>query len=116
MAVIRFTNGKEETIDAATAASIWLVLCGEKDATKEQENFMERVKNIHLNWRNAPDSYIKKRFETILPMALADWVVNHAGKPVRPGSEFAWQFAKRWGLWENGHPSSLVTGGAVRLL
>lgn len=116
MAIIRFNNGKEESVSPETGASVWLVLCGEVDPTKEQENFMLRVKNVHLNWRNAPDSYIQKRFDMILQFALADWSVNRAGKPVRPQGEFAWAFAKRWGLWENGRPSSLVVGGNTRLL
>lgn len=116
MAIIRFNNGKEESVSPQTGASVWLVLCGEVDPTKEQENFMLRVKNVHLNWRNAPDSYIRKRFDMILQFALADWSVNRAGKPVRPQGEFAWAFAKRWGLWENGRPSSLVVGGNTGLL
>ena len=116
MAIIRFTNGKEEGVTPEVGASVWEVLSGEKEATKDQENFMLRVKNVHLNWRNAPDSYIKKRFELILQMALSDWSVDRNGRPKKPGSEFAWQFAKRWGLWENGAPSAIVRGGTVRLL
>lgn len=115
MALIRLTNGKEETVTAEVGAAIWQVLTGELDPTPDQEKFVTRISKIYLNWRNAPDSYIAKYLDNIISMALSEWLVDRQGRPTRPSGDFAWAFAKRWGLWENGRPSALVLGGQQRL-
>jgi hypothetical protein len=116
MAIIHFHDGKQQSVKPEVGAAIWLVLTGEQEPTPDQEKFASRVKNVCLNWRNAPDSYIKKKFHHVVGFALADWTVNRAGKPTHPSSEFGWTFAKRWGLWDRGRPSEIVTHGKVPLL
>lgn len=114
MAVVQFHNGKQKEISAEQGRLIWEVLNKERAAENDaQATYIASIKRIFLNWRNAPDSYISQYIHQIVPVALNEWAVNGQGKPTRPGSDYAWKFAKRWGLWENGQPSSLVTGGQL---
>lgn len=109
MAYVVFTDGKKSNISAEQGLGIWQVLNGEIEGDEKQQEFCRKVEKIYLNWRNAPDNYIKANFDLIMPMALSDWMVNEKGQPTEPetGNDFAWKFAKRWGLWEYG-PTKLV--------
>lgn len=119
MAIIHRTDGKHEVVDPEIGAAIWKVLNGEIEPSPEQAKYCETVEKIDLNWRKAPDSYIKAHFDTIIPMALSDWmlevreadghkiVTGRVSRP-QPGDDFAWNFAKRWGLWYEGKKTELV--------
>lgn len=108
MAIVKYLDEKDEVITAEVGAMIWKVLNGELEPDEEQQAFVEKVKTVHLNFRNAPDSYIKARLPMIIPTVLQEWMVDANGNPTKPESEFAWTFSRRWGLWEHGAPTSLV--------
>lgn len=120
MALLRFNNGRpEQTIDADTAADLWAVLNGEVEGTAEQRKFCENVRQLVMSWRDAPDSYIKARFDIIVPMVMASWMVKgwkggdnklySKGEITRPepSDKEGWAFGEKWGLLKDGKLTDL---------
>lgn len=102
MAYLALDNGQKRSIPRDEALKIWGVLNGGVDPTPEQEKFCSHIKDIWLNWRKAPDSYIAQRLDRISQLHLNGWLVDCDGVPVKPGDDSSWVFAKKWGLWDGG--------------
>lgn len=110
MALLILDNGSKQVISAEQGRTIWGVLSGKIKPTPEQEKYCLKVKKVFLNWRNAPDSYIKQYFEIMVDLATLGWMADKEGNITQPepADAPAWNFAKRWGLWENGNPTVLI--------
>lgn len=108
MAVLKMANSRQVAVTREKAEFVWGVFYGLVKPDAKQKRFCEQVEDVIFSWRNAPDDYIQANLDKIIPMALAEWRVNRDGQLTRPGTEHAWAFAKRWGLWNNG-PTMLVT-------
>lgn len=114
MAYLELKSGKKTSISAEQGAFLWKALRNPSGLDEELLEKVQGIKAIYLAWRNAPDDYIRENLKGIVPIALNDWAVDRrTGRPTRPQSDHAWKFAKRWGLWENGGPSLLVTDPAA---
>lgn len=113
MAYLELRNGTKKHISREQGEKLWNGLQDPESIDETQQKFLGTIKAIYLNWRHAPDSYIKENLDDIIPMALNEWSVDKRGHITRPSTPFAWQFAKRWGLWEFGRPTSLVGGHAL---
>lgn len=113
MAYLELKNGDKKQISREQGEKLWAALQDPSSVDEDQQKLLESVKRLYLNWHNAPDDYIQENLEAIIPMALNDWSVDKRGHVSRPASPAAWQFAKRWGLWEFGRPSSLVGAHAI---
>lgn len=98
MAHIELVDGKKRSITPEQGVVIWNILQGRNDPTQEQERFISNIRKVYLNWRKAPDDYIEQNFDYIKPMAMADWVTDRSGSPIRPSNKAGFAFAKRWGL------------------
>lgn len=121
MAYIVFNDRKTDQVDAAKGLHVWQVLNGyaEPDDPND-EKYCSRVRKIYLNYRNAPDDYIKERFDIIAPMVIGKWMVDSRpigngqhtsmGIPTRPqpNDTWNWQFSKKWGLIRNGEATELA--------
>jgi hypothetical protein len=113
MAHLIFKNGSKKAVTAEQGLKIWENLRNPTGADERQLAYLSTVKAIFLNWRVAPDDYIQENLPHIIPIALNEWCYTRAGKPSRPATDFAWRFAKRWGLWLNGAATLLVTSPAA---
>lgn len=69
MALIKLHSGKVQPITHEKAAAIWQVMQGEIDGTPEQIKFCDQVKDIYLDWRIAPESYIRVNRKAIAAIA-----------------------------------------------
>jgi hypothetical protein len=99
MAVIRYHTAKEdENVPAEKGIRYWQLMTGEVDGTEAEMVLCGEIKDISLNWRNAPDSYIKARKHVIFPMVLMAWMCDANGVPTRPdpSNSFAVGFAHKW--------------------
>lgn len=122
MAVLRFSDGKSANVNSATGLRIWQILNDQVDDASDKEMAIcDRVHKIYLNWRNAPDDYIKAHFDRIAPIAISAWMVESTpigsqhqhtsiGIPTRPepGDNFNREFCKKWGLLKNGVATPLA--------
>ena len=106
MAVIRKVNGKDETVKAEQGSQYWLVLNNKVDGTPEEEAYCSEIKHIFLNWRKAPDQYIRDNFTKYREKARDDWYVDHQGKPTRPQFNSDWTLAKKWNLFSAHQPDN----------
>lgn len=113
MAYLITTDGKKLCISTKVGLFLWISLLNPDNIDSETTTKLQKISDIYLNWRTAPDDYIQNKLESIIPIALLDWFVDRHGIPTKPQSDHAWTFAKRWGLWENGAPSYLVTGASA---
>lgn len=122
MAYILHTDGTREVRSEAEAEKLWLIKVGRaRPTTKAQEKYVELIRQtvtkVKLNYRTAPDDYIRANFDEVMENALRDWVVDRRGNPTRPQSDFDLAFAIKWGLWYRGKPTALVTGkGQLQLV
>lgn len=98
MAYIIFNNNTTATIPAEKANEMWLVLNGYKEGTEEQQEFCTRVKSIHLNWRKAPDEWIKDNYDKFKEKAKDEWYVDNQGNPTRPQHNEDWERIKKHGI------------------
>lgn len=98
MAVIRLTNEQQVTVSREKAVEVWEVLNGEKDGTPEQEEFCSKIKKIHFNWRNAPDSWVMQNLQFVKEELKHDWYVDGQGIPTRPQYKKDWDLKAKWGL------------------
>jgi hypothetical protein len=115
MAAIQLYDGKLQPVSGEQARAVWECLDGKAPMTTAQAAYCRRVKRVYLNWREAPDSYVEKHIRQLLPAVLGEWCVDSQNRPVKPATEEAWRFARRWGLWSSNGPSMLVTGRQVAL-
>jgi hypothetical protein len=113
MAHLVFKNGSKKAVSAEQGLKIWQNLRDPTGADERQLAYLSTVSAIFLNWRNAPDDYIQENLKSIIPIALNEWKYTRQGKPARPDTDYAWRFAKRWGLWLNGMPTVLVSDPAA---
>jgi hypothetical protein len=104
-------DGRRLTVTREKAEFVWDVFNGKVKPDAKQRKFCERVEDVIFSWRNAPDEYIQANLKKIIPMAVSSWRVNRSGQHTRPDTNQDWEFAKRWGLWENG-PTMLVPNRA----
>lgn len=102
MALLTFHDKRQKTVSRETAQAVWDVLTGKAEPDVKQEQFCLQVNTVTFDWRTAPDDYIEFHLDNVLPLALAEWAVNDRGQVTRPSTEHGWQFAKKWGLWDNG--------------
>ncbi len=109
MALVIMNNGIRRQVTTPAAVKIWQALSGEIAPTKDQAAFISQVKQVHLNWHVAPDSYIKANLHNLMPSILNEWAVDTTGKPHRPATDRALSFAKHYGLWKHDKPTELVT-------
>lgn len=109
MAVVIFQDGEKRELAPAIALKIWEVLTGVSEPSGEQQiAFCNRVKRLYLNWRTAPEAYIRDHWETIVPLMLSGWRVNRQGQPIMPDSESDWTLSRAWGLYEHGRLNNTV--------
>lgn len=109
MAIVEMSNGERRYISAEQGEKLWKGLRDPNGLDEAQLDFLSKVKRLFLNWHVAPDDYIKENLKSIIPIALIEWRVDRYGIPLQPISKVSWAFARRWGLWENGAPTRLVT-------
>jgi hypothetical protein len=107
MALVEFGDGHKMIAQPEYATKIWEVLNGERDGTEEEQEYCAGVKQISLDWRIAPDSYVELHFATIVQIHFSDWMVDVQGHPTRPDPSHiqAMAFAKKWGLYAHGQPT-----------
>lgn len=98
MAYIILNNNKAITVDADKATRMWLVLNGYEEGDEAQQEFCSKVKSIHLNWRNAPDEWIKDNFDRYKQCCKDYWYVDNQGKPTRPQYNADWEIKRRWNI------------------
>lgn len=115
MAYVQYIDGTRELRSEAEAKKLWLIKVGrarpQTPAQKKYVSFIRKtIKKIRLNYRTAPEEYIKANIHDIVPMALANWMVNKKGQPIRPATKDDMEFAVKYGLWNQGKPTALVTG------
>lgn len=101
MAIIRKTNGTDITVSAEQGSRYWLVLNNKSVGTEEEQDFCSDIKHIYLNWRKAPDEYIRDNFTNFREKARDEWYVDNQGIPTRPQYDADWEIAKRWKLFNN---------------
>lgn len=121
MAYLVFSDRKTDQVDAVKGRHVWQVLKGqaEPDDDKDTE-YCARVHKIYLNYYNAPDDYIRERFDIIAPMVIGRWMVRafksesgqHTSDGVptlpEPGDTWNWKFSEKWGLIKDGRATDLA--------
>lgn len=113
MALIVYNSGVQKALPHEQAVKLWKSLHYISRFPEVQQVKLREIKAVFLNHNHAPDEYIYENLSWIIPFALNDWIVDRHGKPKRPGSYRAFEFARKWGLWENGRPSDLVSRGSA---
>lgn len=113
MAYLELKNGKKVAISAEQGIKLWKTLHDPINLSDAQIDKLKTVKAVYLDWRTAPEAYIQENLAYIVPLALNEWCYTQQGKPSKPDNDWSWRFAKRWGLWEYGQPTILVTRGLV---
>lgn len=58
MAIIRFKDGRDESVTREMSHRIWFILNGEANANEAQERYCEQIDKIYLNRHYAPQSYL----------------------------------------------------------
>lgn len=108
MAVVKLKTGQRKFVPEEAGVSMWLCKHGFEVPDPEQQRYLEQVSDIVLNWRYAPDEYIRRNLLRIIPQVVADWFVDPNGRPVRPARREDYIFAEKWGLWAKNKPTALV--------
>jgi hypothetical protein len=110
VAIMRGTDRVDRPIDHETAVSVWEVLNGEREGNADQQAYCENVEKLFISWRHAPDSYIESRRDMILEFAVSGWMRNRNGDFTKPEANdtLAWEFARKWGLWDHGRTSQAI--------
>lgn len=108
MAYIKFKTGLRQLVPDDKAVSIWLAKYGFLDVDPEQKHFIDCVSTIHIDYRHAPDEYIRRNLNEIIPRVLMSWRVDASGRPACPCTREDYIFAEKWGLWAKGKPTALV--------
>lgn len=115
MALIIYTNGDKAFKPDVEAVKLWRILDGQaKPENEAQRRYIAHVrrtvKSVSLDYRTAPEDYIRKNLHKLLPKILSEWVVNQHGEPLKPADAQQWTFAKKFGLWRGNKPSAIVAG------
>lgn len=122
MAYILHIDGTRELRSEAEAEKLWLIKVGRaRPATPAQENYIKLIRStirkVKLNYRTAPDEYIRANFDEVIEEALKSWSVDRRGNPTRPQTDWDLAFAIKWGLWYRNKPTALITGkGQLQLV
>lgn len=121
MALLIHTDGSKELCikpaDEARLFKVWQVKVGHAIPDSPQlAKYAEGIKKVVLNWRTAPEEYVRYHLNDIVPIAVADWVVAPDGTPLRPSTPSGWDFAKKYGLMKGYSPTNLVTKHQTVLL
>lgn len=109
MAILYKLDGSKQFVSKEQGIKIWRGLHEPDNLDQQQLEYLGTIKRLFLNWRDAPEDYIEANLSSIIPLALNEWRVDKHGRPLKPATEFAWKFSKRWGLWNQGQPTVLVT-------
>ncbi len=111
MAVVVLNGNRKEQVKHEIGLAIWAILNGEAEPDDEKQlNYCNQVVDVYLDWRNAPDSYIKHCFEAVVDMALGSWMCNERGEVTLPEPYDQWSidFANKWGLLYKGMATQIV--------
>lgn len=117
MAFVLHTDGTREWRSEAEAEKLWLIKVGranpQNEAQKRYVRFIRKsIKRVILNYRTAPEEYVRAYLPEIAERAVAQWIVDRRGRPVRPATDEDMAFAIKYGLWrggKRGRPTALVT-------
>jgi hypothetical protein len=109
MAIIWFKDGKRKIVSNEVGSKLWLCMHGYVEPDERQKAYIATVRSVHLDWRSAPDPYIRQNLPDIVDMVIQQWTADSSGRPVKPNSHEDYRFAVKWGLWVNNHPSALVS-------
>jgi hypothetical protein len=103
--------------DEARLYKVWQVLAGRAvPDSPELARFCDGVQKVILNWRTAPEEYVRARLNEIVPQVIASWVVDRNGNPLRPATKQQYEFARKYGLVKGYKPTNLVTKRQAVLL
>lgn len=109
MAYVITKDGKKSLISHEAGLKLWISLHNLDSLDIHSRARLERIAYIFLDYMRAPDDYVQENLQTIIPLALNDWVVDRHGLPIKPATEAAWAFARKWDLWAFGAPTFKVT-------
>lgn len=95
---------KQEIVTPEKAHQVWQVMNGVIEGTEAQQDFCALVAVVKLNWREAPDDYIKHYQDAIMTMEVMQWMRDRQGDYTRPDLARPSDkvFAKKWRLTQNG--------------
>lgn len=114
MAYILHIDGTREVRSEAEAEKLWLIKVGRaKPVTPAQIQYVRFIRKnivkVRLNYRTAPDEYVRAYLPEIIEQVVSYWTVDRRGRPLRPGTPEDMAFAVKWGLYRRGKPTGLVT-------
>jgi hypothetical protein len=104
MAYLVMKSGKKRNISRRKGLNLWQAITHPAEASDRQAEYIKQMQHLFLDWTTAPDDYIKLNRDRLIPLILKDWAVDRRGRPVRPGSAWAWEFAKKHEFWAFGEP------------
>lgn len=78
MALVILNNDKKIQMAPDSAVALWNVLTGKTEGNEQQQKFALTVKKVYLNWRTAPDDYLIKNREILVPIVKNEWMVSCA--------------------------------------
>jgi hypothetical protein len=115
MALVLHTDGTRELRSEAEAEKLWLIKVGRaRPQTARQRAqvlyLRKTIRRVRLNYKTAPEEYVLANLDEIIPQAIANWIVDQRGRPIRPANKEDMIFAVKYGLWYNGQPTYLVNG------
>jgi hypothetical protein len=115
MALVLHTDGTRELRSEAEAEKLWLIKVGrarpQTPRQRAQVRYLRKtIRRVRLNYKTAPEAYVLANLDEIIPQAIANWIVDRRGRPVRPATKEDMIFAVKYGLWYNGQPTYLVNG------
>lgn len=121
MAYVQYKNGKKALIGERQAILWWRIITGRCETNTDKEKaYADKVKSevqrVVINWTTAPEDYIRANLPNIIPFAVSLWVVDEKGRPLKPSTSRDWDFAKKYGLWRGGKPSTLIDNPQTSLL
>jgi hypothetical protein len=116
MAHVILQGNIKQNLTREQGLKVWNILQGTAEPEDEkQAMYCNKVVKIYLNWREAPDDYVRQHLHAIIPLALNEWRVDEQRVPVKPATEFAWDFARRHELWAHGRANMKLINGQPEL-
>lgn len=76
MAVIKFISGKRLEISGDAALKLWEVLNAEREPTEKEGEYCGRIESLYMNWRTAPDSYLRANKRAVSRICKSEWMVD----------------------------------------
>lgn len=121
MALLILKDGKRQIFskpdDEARLFKIWQVKVGNAvPDSPELARYAESVSKVILNWKTAPEEYVRHHLNVIVPQAVAEWIVDSKGHPIRPSTHWGWEFARKYGLMRGHSITNLVTKRQVTIV